>query len=199
MFAGGTRLEAAKLAELEEIPCLVHTDYSIEEISRLADEDNENDEYHEPVGVVDVWAEYYRLCKEEGWTQKKIAEVKGVNRSSVAKRIKYHSLLDIIKQDVRQNFYSEAHLDEITGMFVDEHLKNWLTSERITLELAEKIKHDTGKNGSKTVKATREDAKKWKEFIAYAEQVYKGLPKEIQLFIGIEDGNTQFEPFDARA
>ena len=69
VFAGGTRLEAAKVAGLEEIPCLLHSSYSIEEISRLADEDNENDEYHEPVGIVDVWAEYYRLNKEEGWTQ----------------------------------------------------------------------------------------------------------------------------------
>jgi hypothetical protein len=36
-------------------------------VSRLADVDNENDEYHVPVPVADVWAEYHRpACEEAG-------------------------------------------------------------------------------------------------------------------------------------
>ena len=87
VFAGGTRLEAARLAGLKEVPCLVYSSFELAEISRLADEDNENDEYHEPVNVVDIWAEYHRLSKEEGWTQKgKIAEVKRNKTKSVVNR-----------------------------------------------------------------------------------------------------------------
>jgi hypothetical protein len=62
VFAGGTRLEAARVVGLEDVPVLVHEGLSDEEVARRADLDNENDEYHEPVPVVDVWAEYHRLC-----------------------------------------------------------------------------------------------------------------------------------------
>ncbi len=149
--------------------------------------------------IVDVWAEYYRLSKEEGWTQKKIAEVKQVGKNIVSSRVKFYQLPDKIKEYSRQGLLTEAHLDEITSIPVNGNFEIWLTPEQITSELAEKIKHDTGKNGSKTVKATREDAKKWKEFIAYAAEVYEDLPEETQLFVGADNGNAQFESFDARA
>ena len=65
VFAGGTRLEAARQAGMKTVPVFVHDGLSDEQISRKADEDNENDEYHERVGLLDVWAECYRLWKEE--------------------------------------------------------------------------------------------------------------------------------------
>jgi len=65
---------------------LVH---DLERISRLADEDNENDEYHVPVPLLDIWAEYRRLSVEEGWTQRQIAKAKGVQQSLVAERLAY--------------------------------------------------------------------------------------------------------------
>ncbi len=40
----------------------------------------DNDDYHEPVSVVDKWAEYHRLNKEAGMTQDQIAEVKTVSQ-----------------------------------------------------------------------------------------------------------------------
>ena len=81
VFAGGTRLEAARKAGLATVPVFVHEGLSDEDISRKADEDNENDEYHEPVGVLDVWAECHRLWKEEGWTQERIADSEGMARN----------------------------------------------------------------------------------------------------------------------
>lgn len=92
VFAGGTRLGAARLTGLETIPVLVHYGSCDEEISRLSDLDNENDEYHQPVLVTDVWAEYARLYEEEGWMQDKITEVKGVSQKTVSLRLKLHRL-----------------------------------------------------------------------------------------------------------
>ena len=54
VFAGGTRLEAAGKAGLKTVPVFVHEGLTDEQVSRKADEDNENDEYHERVGLLDV-------------------------------------------------------------------------------------------------------------------------------------------------
>jgi len=119
VFAGSIRLEAAKLAGLETVPVLVHYDYTEEEIARLSDLDNENDEYHRPVPVTDVWAEYARLYKEEGWTQEKIAEVKGVSQKTVSLRLKLHRLPEKIKRFIPQQFLSEAHLTRISEIYLE--------------------------------------------------------------------------------
>ncbi|MEW5933627.1 MAG: DNA methyltransferase [Bacillota bacterium] len=190
VFAGGTRLEAAKLAGLEAIPVLVHCGYADEEISRLSDLDNENDEYHRPVPITDVWAEYARLSEEEGWTQEEIAKAKGVAKSLVSERIKWHGLPDSIKkhvgtaEEVRSSTktLTEKHLREITTIVLPVELSPWLTTEQAILELAEKAVRDKQKNGEKSVRALETDVAAWKEWIAYAKKVYGSLDEEITLY-----------------
>lgn len=180
IFAGGTRLEAAKLAGVDVVPVMLHQGFIDEEISRRADEDNENDEYHLPVSPVDVWAEYARLADKEhgeGWTQERIAVAKGVSRPVVTKRVRYHFLPMAAKDYVRQGLLTEGHLDEIAGMFVVEHLAPWIDTERVLVELAE-----IAAKGMKTVRATRDEVAKWKQFIEYAEQTYKELPESKTLY-----------------
>lgn len=111
VFAGGNRLMAAEQAGAT-VHLIVHKGYSWEHISRLADQDNENDEYHHPVSLPDVWAEYARLRDEEGWTQKRIAEAKGVHPTTVGERIKWNALPANIKGYVRDtnSLISEGHL-----------------------------------------------------------------------------------------
>lgn len=53
---------------------------------------------HHPGPVVDIWAEYHRLYHEEGWTQERIAKAKGVDRTVVTQRLKYHSLPEKVKR-----------------------------------------------------------------------------------------------------
>lgn len=183
VFAGGTRLEAAKLAGLKTIPVLVHYGYTPEEISRLSDEDNENDEYHRPVPVIDVWAEYARLHEEEGWSLEQIAKVKGVDKSLVSRRIKLHSLPERLKKYVDSGVLSETHLRAIVdGIDLSQHFASWLTSEQAMLELAEKAVRDKKKNGEKSVRALEADVSAWKEWIAYAEKVYNSLEETLTLY-----------------
>lgn len=181
VFAGGTRLEAAKLAGLETVPVLVHVGYSNEEISRMSDLDNENDEYHRPVPITDVWAEYARLHEKEGWTQEKIAEVKGVSQSLVSVRLKLHCLPEKIKEFITQGLLSEAHLRRISDLLLESYFSPWLTSEQAMLELAEKAVHDKKKNGEKSVRSLEADVVSWKEWIAYAEKVYISLEEQLTL------------------
>ena len=108
--------------------------------------------------IVDVWADYHRLANEEGWTQQRIAEAKGQSKGVVAERIRYHALPDNVKDMCSDGVLTEGHLQPISTLVLTSELHDWLTLDQITIELAEKIKRDAGKNGSKSVKATREDA-----------------------------------------
>ncbi|SMB96257.1 DNA modification methylase [Thermanaeromonas toyohensis ToBE] len=182
VFAGGTRLEAAKVAGLDTMPVLVHYGYTDEEISRLSDLDNENDEYHRPVPITDVWAEYARLHEEEGWSQKKIAAAKGVAESLVSERIAWHKLPDKVKKLVLSGDLTEAHLRRIWGVILPVEFTLWLTTEMARLELAEKVVYDKKKNGEKSVRALEADVAAWKEWINYAEKVYGSLEEELTLY-----------------
>lgn len=174
VFAGGTRLEAARQAGVK-VPVVLFEGYDEIEISRLADQDNENDEYHEPVSIVDTWAEYARLADEEGWTQERIAQAKRVSQAMVSQRISLHRMSNRIKEFIRQGKINEWHLIEISGLLVDKYFGPWLTSEQAWLELAELSATGVTKNGKKTVRATGSDVKQWREFVAYAKDVYRAL------------------------
>lgn len=199
VFAGGTRLEAARKAGLETIPAVLHMGLTDDDISRLADQDNENDEYHVPVSPVDIWAEYARLRDEEGWTQERIAKAKGVSQALVAMRLRLHSLSERVKSFIRQKQIDEGHLIEITQGI--SHLipafSPWLTTEQAWEELAEKAVRDKGKNGSKSVRAVREDVAAWREFIEYAQAVYESLPESATLY-DLSGSEPKPYPFSAR-
>ncbi|MEM7738655.1 MAG: hypothetical protein AAF267_23025 [Deinococcota bacterium] len=146
-----------------------------------------------------MWAEYARLATEEGWTQQRIAEAKGVSRQSVVNRIKYAALADEVKSLVSDGFLTEGHLEPISAICPTSDMSSWLTPAQITLELAQFIKYQAGKNGGKSVKATREDAKRWKEFITYAETTYNALPTETQLYDKAVNGQATFKTYSPQA
>jgi site-specific DNA-methyltransferase (adenine-specific) len=197
VFAGGTRLEASHRANLSEIPIVLHEGLTDEEIVRLADEDNENDEYHEEVNDADVWASYARLEDEEGWIQERIGEAKRVSQGLVSYRLNLHRLSDSIKSFINQGMLSEAHLIQILPLSIDLYFSDWFTTEQVQREMVHKAAQDKSKNGSKSVRAVQADVKQWKEFIAYAEKVYQSLPEEITLYEFSVDPPTSFQ-FNAR-
>ncbi|MEM7737928.1 MAG: hypothetical protein AAF267_19285 [Deinococcota bacterium] len=75
----------------------------------------------------------------------RIADAKGVGQSVVAERIKYNLVSDEVKQLCSDGFLTEGHLDAIMLDVQSSELAAWLTSEQVTLELANKIKHDADK------------------------------------------------------
>ena len=182
VFAGGTRYEAVKLAELETVPVLVHSGYTDEEIASLTDLDNENDEYHVPVSIVDVWAEYARLYDEEKWNLEKIASAKGISHPMVSYRLKLNSLPIKIKNFVTQGILTETHLRKISDLKLELHFSSWLSPDQAMLELAEKAVYDKKKNGDKSVRALEVDVSSWKEWITHAEEVYSSFDDETTLY-----------------
>lgn len=183
VFAGGTRLEAVRLLGLETVPIVLYDGINEDVVSRLSDQDNENDEYHAPVSIVDVWAECVRLRDEEGWTQSRIGEVKGnVEPSVISRRQKAHTISDTCKQFVRDGLLHEQHVWTIQAVCVNECLAPWLTTSQAWEEVAAKTVADSGVYGTKTTRALQADVDVWREFIAYAEGVYESLPHVTTLY-----------------
>jgi hypothetical protein len=140
VFAGGTRLAAAREAALTDIPVLVHGGYDDTAISRLADEDNENDEYHVPVPLPDIWKEYHRLNKRERWTQEKIAEVKRVGEGPVSERIGFAQFPpSVLGMFLERDFLLEVHARELLKSSKFEDLPPWLTRAQALIEIMENI------------------------------------------------------------
>jgi ParB-like chromosome segregation protein Spo0J len=94
----------------------LHTGFSDEEIVRLSDEDNENDEYHKAVPCVDVWLSYKSLA-DAGWTQERIAKAKGVSQSQVAKRLQYSELPQSVLAIIQRTTIGESFVAELSGLF----------------------------------------------------------------------------------
>jgi ParB-like chromosome segregation protein Spo0J len=175
VFAGGTRLEAAKLCQVP-IPIILFEGYGDEEIARLTDQDNENDEYHQPISPVDVWAEYARLRDEERWTQQQIADAKGVDRSFVSIRQRLHDLMpQCIKDYVIQGLLFEAHLREISSVLLESHFSPWLTTEQAWEKLADWAK-------GRTVRETKKKVGQWKSFIELADKAYQDFSEDVTLY-----------------
>lgn len=175
VFAGGTRLEAAKLSGVN-VDIVVHEGYSWEEISRLSDQDNENDEYHKPVPITDMWAEYARLSTEEGWTQQQIADAKGVQRTLVTERIGWNKYPDDIKEVVSTGDLTERHLREVSGECLPvDILKPWANWEEWRLNLLREAAEDPKKWTSSRVK-THWD--RFKETVKHANELVQTLPEE---------------------
>ena len=190
VFAGGTRLEAARRAGLDQVPLVVHEGFSDDAIARLADEDNENDEYHTRVSPLDVWAEYHRLWKEEGWTQPRIAEAKGVKVPQVSLRCKLHgSLPDLARKATSDGVFDEGHCEAVMAVTSDVgSLSPWLTTATAQAELVAEVlgKHRGKTAGVKpTVRVVRQTAKRWKGMIASAVEALESLvePKWQEAFV----------------
>lgn len=195
VFAGGTRLEAAQLCQIL-IPIILFEGYTDEEIARLEIQDNEDDEYHIEVPLLDVWANYAYLHDKEGWTQQQIADAKGIDRSFIGYRLKLHSLPNQIKEFVNQKLLTETHLIEITKLGIDSHFVPWLTTEQAWQELAELAVRGIRKDGKKTTRATAKDVEGWKKFIAEADRTYQGL-KAQTLYHFPKEGEPETYIFDA--
>jgi hypothetical protein len=136
------------------VPVLLHQGLTEEEICRRADVDNENDEYHVEVPLLDVWAEYHRLKYEEwddetgekGWSLARIGRAKHehgkpVDDSTVCDRIRMHKYLPkVARKAVWDGLFDEGHAKAVIGLTWDvPSLNPWLTTEQAQAELVKEV------------------------------------------------------------
>ena len=146
VFAGGNRLEAVKRTSIDTVPVIVFEGFTDDEITGLADQDNENDEYHAPVSVVDVWMDYKRL-DDLGWTQHRIAAAKGVSQTTVSNRINCANFPKSVLKIISSTRITERETVELLKLLAANN-SGWLSWEGAALEIIDKAigKGGTSKN-----------------------------------------------------
>lgn len=183
VFAGGTRLAAAQEAALQEVPVLLYPAEDEGLISRLADEDNENDEYHMPVPLPDIWAEYKRLKDEEKWTGKAIAEAKGVNAGTVSQRCRFATFpLKVIEAFFKYPALQEDHARVLLDVLKFKDLSPWLTQEQAQEEIMSAIlERHRGKEGlAPTASVFRKYVETYNQLDIEAHKALRTFPEPFQ-------------------
>ena len=173
---------AARKANLIAVPVIVYEGISDDDVVRLTDQDNENDEYHVKVPIMDVWADCHMLSEDAGWTQERIAKAKGWDRAMVTYRIGWHTALPkAAKKAVCDGLFDEGHCQAISTVMCDvTHFAPWLTSEQAQTELVAEVlgRHRGSSEGIKpSVKVVREAAARWKALFERAENIHQALPE----------------------
>lgn len=192
IFAGGTRFEACRKLNMQTIPVIVFEGISDAEMAKLSHDDNVNDEYHVPVPITDIWAEYYHLNKDLGWTQEEIAYAYDITRQMVGFRINLHELPNEVKKYANQNLITETQLIQILPLQIDLHFQEWLTTDQIRMKCSKELIKNCLPGIPKTVKASKEYIEKWKAIINEAKRIYGGLEK-ITLFDMTKDPPEPYE------
>jgi ParB family chromosome partitioning protein len=137
VFAGGNRLEAAKLAKLESVPVVVHTGLIDSQIAKLAVDDNENDEYHTPVDMVDVWHYYDSLYRKLG-TEQAVADLLDVSRKNVNFKINLARLPDWLKEFGTKQSLEESKMREFLRLVQCTNVYDWATDDDILHYVADR-------------------------------------------------------------
>lgn len=181
VFAGGTRLEAARWSGRHTVPAFEFIGYSSEELWRLAYEDNDADGQHAQLPLVDVWADYADR-HASGMTQQQIADALRISRPLVTLRLKLHGLPEHFKKAVSDGILDEGHLDVVSQVSqTSDALAAWLTTETAQAELLDEVmgKHRGSTAGVKpTVRVVREAANRWKTLVTAAEDELAAISKD---------------------
>ena len=111
LVAGRHRYEASRRLKLKSIPCQLYYNLMDEEECTLDEIDNKLDEAHKPADFLSI-AEHYKYLRDvKGWSQRKIAQTKGINRLIVQTRLKIADLSEEVKGLLKDGYLS-SHLNE---------------------------------------------------------------------------------------
>ncbi|CZG68109.1 TPA: ParB/RepB/Spo0J family partition protein [Legionella pneumophila] len=112
IIAGERRWRAAKLAGLNEVPCLIG-DYSDQQACALTLIENIQ---RQDLNLIEEATGYKRLIEEFHYHQDEIAALVGKSRSHVANILRLLTLTDKVKQLVRDKALSFGHARVLVGL-----------------------------------------------------------------------------------
>jgi len=152
LIAGERRLQAAKLAGLEEVPVIVKSDTSKADRLELAIIENIQ---RQNLNALEEAEAYARLMQEFGHTQEEVAQKVGKERSTIANTLRLIQLPEFAKTDLASGLISAGHARVILSvsdqgmmrLVRDEVVQKGL-SVRQAEELAKKLKRTQGKTRS---------------------------------------------------
>ncbi|MFH2092910.1 MAG: ParB/RepB/Spo0J family partition protein [Pseudomonadota bacterium] len=160
LIAGERRLRAAREANLTHVPVFVKdlTDEQVLEVSIIENIQREN------LNVLEEADAYYRLITEFYYTQEKVAEKMGKNRSTIANLLRLRSLPEAIKTSLLAETISMGHARALLGAGSEE---NQLYLFDIVLKKGLSVRQT-----EQLVNQAKKDPKKLQKKISAAEQQF---------------------------
>ena len=151
LIAGERRLRAAKKADLTHVPVILKdlTDEQVLEVSIIENIQRQN------LNVLEEAEAYYRLIDEFKYTQAKVAQKIGKNRSTIANLLRLRNLPDIIKESMIAQEISMGHARALMGSGAHEnqiHLFKIVLKRGLSVRQTEKLVNDVKKEPQKLQK-----------------------------------------------
>ncbi len=151
LIAGERRLRAAKEADLTHVPVILKdlTNQQVLEVSIIENIQRQN------LNVLEEAAAYHRLISEFQYTQEKVAQKIGKNRSTIANLLRLRNLPDIIKESLIAEEISMGHARALMGAGADEnqiHLFKIVLKKGFSVRQTEKLVNDAKKEPQKLQK-----------------------------------------------
>lgn len=160
LIAGERRLRAAKEANLKQVPVFVKdlTDEQVLEVSIIENIQREN------LNVLEEAEAYYRLITEFHYTQEKVAEKIGKNRSTIANLLRLRGLPQVIKDSLIAGDISMGHARAILGAGSQEsqiYLFNVVLKKHLSVRETEKLVNNVKKEPQRLQKKLSAVEKKY--------------------------------------
>ena len=160
LIAGERRLRAAKETDLTHVPVILKnlTDAQVLEVSIIENIQREN------LNVLEEAEAYHRLIDEFQYTQAKIGEKIGKNRSTIANLLRLRNLPDIIKESLTTRQISMGHARALMGAGAIEnqkHLFKIVLEKGLSVRQTEKLVNDTKKGPKKILQKISKQEKQF--------------------------------------
>ncbi|WP_321492325.1 ParB/RepB/Spo0J family partition protein [uncultured Desulfobacter sp.] len=162
LIAGERRLRAAKSAGLTQVPVIVMelTDEQVLEVSIIENIQREN------LNVLEEAEAYFRLMNEFGYTQEKVAEKIGKNRSTIANLLRLRSLPEEIKESLIAEQITMGHARALLGAGALEnqlYLFQQVVERQLSVRETERLVNLAKKQPEKIEKKITADEKQFLE------------------------------------
>ena len=141
LIAGERRLRAARAADLTHVPVILKdlTNEQVLQISIIENIQREN------LNVLEEAEAYHRLITEFNYTQAKVAEKIGKNRSTIANLLRLRNLPDTIKESLISEKISMGHARALMGAGDEEnqiYLFKVVLKKSLSVRQTEKLVND---------------------------------------------------------
>lgn len=162
LIAGERRLRAAKAAGLAQVPVILLdlTDEQVLEVSIIENVQREN------LNVLEEAEAYFRLIDEFGYTQEKVAEKIGKNRSTIANLLRLRSLPEEIKESLATEEISMGHARALLGAGTIEnqlYLFEQVVAQHLSVRETERLVNQAKNQPQKIAKKMNADEKQFLE------------------------------------
>ncbi|MCF8113544.1 MAG: ParB/RepB/Spo0J family partition protein [Desulfotignum sp.] len=151
LIAGERRLRAARAANQTHVPVVIKdlTDEQVLEVSIIENIQRAN------LNVLEEAEAYFRLIDEFGYTQEKVSQKIGKNRSTIANLLRLRGLPEKIKQSLLSDEISMGHARALLGAGSREiqlALFAQVISQGLSVRKTEQLVKQTGKKAPKPAK-----------------------------------------------